>query len=155
MDESQHQPKRQVALNARRSFVAGLVAVVALTVVIILTSHRPKSIEWIPYSAAAVAENTSEGKSLAVLFYSRWTLSADPKGGLVTPTVSQSLTDAGFVTMDADLSDSTAESFDELSKQGFASLPVLVLYPNAGPRVGFDGGTPELEIVSTVERLSR
>ncbi len=57
--------------------------------------------------------------------------------------------------MEADLTNSSIESFSELKEQGFTSIPVLVLYPTAGPRVGFDGGTPESEIVSAVVRPSR
>lgn len=155
MGEAQLRPKRQVALNKRRAFVVGLAAIVALAAVFVATFRRPTSIEWIPYSTAAIADNNAEGKSSAVLFYARWTLSADPKGGLVTPTVSRSLADAGFVTMEADLTNSRVGIFRALKKQGFAAVPVLVLYPTVGPRVGFDGGTPESEIVSTVERLSR
>jgi thiol:disulfide interchange protein len=155
MDESQHPPNREASLNARQAFVPVLVAATMLAAVFLLAPRRPRLTEWIPYSAASVAENKSEGKSSAVLYYARWTLSADPKGGLVSPAISQSLTGAGFVTMEADLTDYTAGSFDELKKQGFISIPVLVLYPTVGPRIAFDGGTPESEIISTVERLGR
>ena len=155
MDEFQHRPNREVKLNARRAFIALFVAAVTLAAAFLLTSRRPRSIEWIPYSAAAVAESKAEGRSSAVLYYARWTLSADPKGGLVTPAVSKSLADAGFVTMEADLTDYNVERFDELKRQGFTTIPILILYPTAGPRIAIDGGTPESEIVSTVERFGR
>ena len=142
-------------MNTKRAFVTGSAVTVVLAVAFVTTSREPKFIEWIPYTTAAVAENKSEGISSAVLFYARWTLSADPKGGLATPAICQSLADAGFATMEADLTNSSIESFRELKEQGFTSIPVLVLYPTAGPRVGFDGGTPESEIVSAVARPRR
>lgn len=151
MGESQHRPKRQAPLNVKVGFVVGLIAIVALAAALVATMRRPKLTEW----AAAVAKNKAEGKSSAVLYYARWTLSADPKGGLLTPTVSRSLANAGFVTMEADLTDSSPDGIRELTKQGFAAVPILVLYPISGSRVAFDGGAAESEIVSTVERLSR
>ncbi|GAA5511284.1 hypothetical protein Rcae01_06802 [Novipirellula caenicola] len=57
--------------------------------------------------------------------------------------------------MEADLTNSGSRDFDKLNEQGFTSIPVLVLYPIAGPRLGFDGGTPELEVVSAVARSSQ
>ena len=82
-------------------------------------------------------------------------MSADPKAGLVTPAVSKSLVDAGFVTLEADLTNSIVDSFDDHRKQDFTTLPILVLYPIGGPAVGINGGTPESEIVSTVEQLAQ
>jgi len=142
-------------LNTKKALVTGVAATAALVAVFVTTSREPESIKWIPYTTAAVAGNKLDGKSSAVLFYARWTLSADPKGGLATPAIHQSLVDAGFVTMEADLTNSSIEDFRELKEQGFTSIPVLVLYPTAGPRVSFNGGTPESEIVSAVVRPSR
>lgn len=155
MSEPPHQARRQGALNTRKAFV-GLAAIVTFaTVVFVAASRRPKSTEWFPYSPAAFKEKISEGKSLAVLFYAKWTLSADPKGRLGSPTVLQSLADAGFVAMSADFTDGNEDGFRELKKQGFTVLPVLVLYPNSGPRLGLDSHASESEIVSTIKRIGR
>lgn len=142
-------------LNIKRVFLAGLAVVVVLVATFITNSREAESIEWIPYTTVAVAENKADGKSSAVLFYARWALSADPRGGLATPAIHQALVNAGYIAMEADLTDASMGSFRELQKHGFNSVPVLVLYPAAGACIGFDGGTPESEIVSAVARPRR
>jgi thiol:disulfide interchange protein len=155
MGKSKHQPLLQTGLRMRPAFIVGLAAIVAFGAAVLPISRRPTSSQWTPYSTTVLAAHQANGKPTAVLYYARWALSADPKGGLCTTAVSRSLSDAGFVMLDADLTDSGVEDFAEFRKQGFDAVPVLVLYPTAGPRLAFDGGTPESEIVSTIERLSQ
>ncbi|EMI25258.1 thiol-disulfide interchange protein dsbD [Rhodopirellula europaea SH398] len=57
--------------------------------------------------------------------------------------------------MTADLTHSDSSDFDELRHLGFNSVPMLILYPQTGPPVGFDGGTPESNVVATVELIGR
>lgn len=111
------------------------------------------SMPWSVYSKAAFDRTELEGKPVAVLYFANWALSADPKGGLSNPGISQALADAGFVLMTADLTHSDANDFDELRHLGFNSVPMLILYPQTGPPVGFDGGTPESNVVAAVELI--
>lgn len=127
-------------------FLAGLFA---------LTSFRIKTADWIPYSRSALAENASNGKPTAVLYFARWTVSADPNGMLNTTSISQSLADSNFALMAADLTDFPVDTLREFKDLGFVAVPVLVLYPTDGPPVGFASGTPETQIVAAIERIAR
>ncbi|MCC9655234.1 hypothetical protein, partial [Rhodopirellula halodulae] len=142
-------------IGSKRAIVAAVTAAVALFATFVTTSRKSEAIKWIPYTSAAVAENELKGRPSAVLFYARWALSMDPKGGLATPAIHQCLADAGYVSMEADLTNSGSRDFDKLNEQGFRSIPILVLYPIAGPRLVFDGGTPESEIVAALTRPSQ
>jgi hypothetical protein len=154
MSATPHQARRQGKLNTRKALVV-LAAIFTIATVVVATARRPKSIGWFPYSPAAFEEQTLEGNSVAVLYYARWTMSADPKGGMDTPTVLRTLADAGFVAMSADLTDGKDDGLLELKKQGFTALPILILYPNTGHRLGLSSGIPESEIVSTIRRIGR
>lgn len=117
----------------------------------------PEPIGWVPYSSELIARHAADGKPTAVLYFARWTLSADPKGGLLTPAVTRELADAGYTIMLADLTDPPGQTFGKLSSQGITALPVLFLYDpvDSGAPASFEGGTAESEIIAHLQRIGR
>lgn len=148
-------------MNGRRAWGCAMLALGILAAFLVAlfrydkASTHPQVTEWRVYSADAIAKNNCLGKQSAVLFYARWALSADPKGGLFSTAIDRALSDADYVAMSADLTDSSVEDFDALKEQGFESIPVLVLYPRNGQPIGFEGGTPESQIIGAIEKLGR
>lgn len=152
-----------MAVVTRLNYMHCTVSIVAASLVLVAlgcetAQNAPTDtppLDSVPYSFDALAENAANGTPTAVLYFARWTISADPKGLLNTPAISQALADSPFVFMTADLTGDPVNTFQILKGHGFVALPILILYPIDGPLVGFTSESPESQIVATIERLGR
>ena len=132
-----------------------LAVIVSISLVLLFLSRQSTSIDWLPYSSTAIAENASHGRPTVVLYIARWTMSADSQGALATPNITRALSDSRFAAMSADVTDSSDERLQHLNKEGIDSLPVLVLYAVDGAKLEFDSEASEAEIVAAINRLGR
>jgi len=149
---------RKLANLGRFSFAAAaLVLSLVLAINFFQDRFRPVQINWIPYSRYELSARIKRGQPTAVLYFARWAIAADPKGGLISDGVARSLAVTQLPIMSADLTKGGHDSFDFLRADGIAAFPVLVLYPGS-PReapVVFKPLDAEAEIVSDILRLGK
>ncbi|WP_163981388.1 thiol:disulfide interchange protein [Roseiconus lacunae] len=110
-------------------------------------------IQWIPYSPDEVAARQLNGEPTAILYFANWTVGANHRGGLLSPSIAQSLAAFQLAVMSADLTDANSGDFQRLAETGIVEIPAFVLYPggNDSEPVIFLSGTADEEIVAAIE----
>lgn len=99
------------------------------------TKNTKDSIEWKPFSVAALTQSLKEGKTVFIDFTADWCLTCKANEATVLKDrkVTQKLKELGVVPMKADWTNQNAEITRMLKRFNRSGVPLYVIYPAKSP----------------------